>query len=486
MQTERQTASTAPQRPQSTGNSIRRIFEAQRGARARIALTDAAARIEKIRRLRKAIESRASDLKKAIYDDYRKSGAEVDITEVYPSLMEADFTIKNLHEWMQPTHVPTPLAMMGASSEIRYEPKGVTLIIGPWNYPFSLVINPLISSIAAGNTVIAKPSELTPRTSAFLGDLLAGLFEESEVAVVQGDATASQELLALPFDHIFFTGSTRVGKVVAEAAAKYLTPVTLELGGKSPAIVDESADLRITARRTLWGKCVNSGQTCVAPDYLMIPEARLGEFVAEARAHLTASYGSRPEDWERSEDLCRIINDRNFERVRSLTERSVSQGAKVELGGVFKPESRYISPTLLSAVTPAMPIMSEEIFGPVLPILTYRRLEEAYEVVRSMEKPLALYVFSRDSRRTEEILRNTTAGGTCVNNTIVHLGNHHLPFGGVGPSGVGSYHGYFGFKTFSHERAVLRQGRLNPVEFMYPPYRGRVLKMIKMALRFLT
>jgi aldehyde dehydrogenase (NAD+) len=336
----------------------------------------------------------------------------------------------------------------------------------------------LIAAVAAGNCAILKPSELTRNTSRFLVKLVSQVFPEEEVAVVEGDHTVASALLALPFDHIFFTGSTRVGKLVAEAAAKNLATTTLELGGKSPVIIDETADLAVAAKRILWGKFLNAGQTCVAPDYVMIHESKLEAFAAEARALLSKMYDSSP--------LCSMVSDGHFKRLKGLTDATIAQGAKVEAGGKYNEAQRYIAPTLLTHVKADAALMSEEIFGPILPVLTYRDRKEVYAMVNSRQKPLALYVFSASKSNVEEVLKNTTAGGTCVNNTLIHLANPNLPFGGVGQSGMGSYHGFFGFKAFSHERAVLRQGRLNPLELMYPPYTPRVKKLIQLTLRYLT
>jgi aldehyde dehydrogenase (NAD+) len=462
------------------------ILAAQKAHRPAAASSTAAERAAKLTRLKEAIVRRSGELHAALHADFRKPAAEVDLSEIFTTVAEIEDTARNLAKWMRPVSVGTPLSLFGARSQIRYEPKGAVLIIGPWNYPFSLVMIPLVSALAAGNTAVIKPSELTPRTSAFIKQLLGELFEEREVAVVEGGADAAKGLLDLAFDHIFFTGSTRVGRIVMEAAAKRLTPVTLELGGKSPVILDESADMKSAARRIVWGKFLNGGQTCVAPDYVLVPEAKSGEFRREFKAALAGLYGSDEEARGLNKDLCRIISPAHYERLKAMVRAALLRGAVAETGNVFRDEERYVAPTLLSGVAPDSPAMEEEIFGPVLPLLTYRSLEEVYALVRSKDKPLALYIFSRDAARTEEILNNTRAGGTCVNNTVVHLLNPRLPFGGVGPSGAGSYHGRFGFKTFSHERSVLRQGPIDGLSLMYPPYSPKVRKIIGLAIRWLT
>jgi len=358
---------------------------------------------------------------------------------------------------MKPQRVPTPLTLVGTHSAIHYEPRGVVLIIGPWNYPFQLVIAPLIAAIAAGNCVIVKPSELTAQTSRLLKSLLGEVFSEDEVAVVEGDHVITQELLALPFDHFFFTGSTRVGKIVAEAAARHLASTTLELGGKSPAVIDDSADLPSAAKRIVWGKFVNSGQTCIAPDYLMVSESRRPQLVEALKHSVAELYGATDAERRASKDLCRIINTRNYDRLKKMLDDTVKSGARIELGGEVDPAERYIAPTILTNVSPDSAVMAEEIFGPILPILTYRHLDEVAPFITARDKPLALYVFGEDEHAVDAVIATTTAGGTCVNNTLIHFANHHLPFGGVGPSGTGNYHGFFGFKAFSHERAVLRR-----------------------------
>ncbi len=467
---------------------IKETFRRQRAHHPVVKLSIAEERIEKLKRLREALIARTPELKKAIYADYRKSPTEVELTEVYPCIVEINHAIRNLKDWMRPTRVSTPRSLFGTRSEVRYEPKGVCLIVGPWNYPFSLVINPLVSAIAAGNCAIIKPSELTAATSHFIKDFLGKLFKDKEVAVFEGEVAVTTSLLELPFDHIFFTGSPRVGKVVMAAAAKNLSSVTLELGGKSPVIIDESADLAKAADRLTVGKFINAGQTCVAPDYIFVHEKKLEKFVTELKGAIASRYGVTPEARQGTPDYCRVINSRNFTRLSQLLDESVKAGAKIEIGGDRNESERYIGPTVLTNVTVESPIMREEIFGPLLPVLAYRTLEDVYRYLHAQgeEKPLALYIFSADRSRTEEMLLNTTAGGTCVNQAILHLANPNLPFGGTGHSGVGSYHGHFGFRAFSHERAVLRQGAIDTFKMLYPPYTEKVVKMIERVTRYLS
>jgi len=457
---------------------IHELFRRQRANQAAVKRTTAGQRVAKLRRLRDAIVAREQTIRDALFADFRKAPAEVDISEVVPVLTEIKDAINHLAGWIRPHRVATPMTLVGTQSAVHYEPKGVVLIIGPWNYPFQLALAPLIPAISAGNCVVIKPSELTPATSRVLVELLGAVFAEDEVAVVEGDAAETQKLLALPFDHFFFTGSTRVGRIVAEAAARHLASTTLELGGKSPAVVDDSADLETTAKRLVWGKFVNSGQTCIAPDYILVSEHRERALVDALRSAIADLYGATEADRKRSPDLCRVINTRNFDRLKKLLDDSVSQGAKIEIGGDTDAAERYIAPTILTRVTGDTAVMSEEIFGPILPILTYKSFAEVAPFITARDKPLALYVFGDDEQRVDKLIAETTAGGTCVNNTLIHFANHNLPFGGVGPSGTGNYHGFYGFKAFSHERAVLRQGRIDLLQQFYPPYTPKVARML--------
>jgi len=467
----------------SQGNRIQELFDRQRANQAAVKRTTAAQRVQKLARLRDAIMAREQAIRDALFADFRKHPAESEISEIVPVLIEIKDAIKHLSSWMKPQKVATPMTLVGTHSSVYYEPKGCVLIIGPWNYPFQLVIAPLIAAVAAGNCVIVKPSELTAQTSHLLVELIASVFPEEEVAVVEGDHVETQKLLALPLDHFFFTGLTRVGRIVAEAAAKHLASTTLELGGKSPAVVDDSADLATTAKRLVWGKFVNSGQTCIAPDYVMVSEHRERALVDALRSSIADSYGATDSERRDSKDLCRIINGRNFDRLKKLLDDSVAQGAQVELGGQADAGDRYIAPTILTSVKGDTAIMSEEIFGPILPILTYKSIDEVAPFITARDKPLAMYVFGEDEGRVEKLISETTAGGTCVNNTLIPFANHNLPFGGVGASGLGNYHGFYGFKAFSHERAVLRQGRLDMLSQLYPPYTGKVSRMLKWMRR---
>lgn len=458
------------------------LFARQQAARWRVAATSADQRRAKLRALLEALMAHRGEAQAALAADFRKSPEEVDLTELYPVISEIKGALRHLPRWMKPWRVSTPMAFFGSAGSIRHEPKGVALIISPWNYPINLTLGPLVSALAAGNCAILKPSELTPHTTAFLRKLLAGLFPEEEVALVEGDAETSQALLSLPFDHIFFTGSPAVGKAVMKAAAEHLASVTLELGGKSPVLVDADANLQEAARKIAWGKCLNGGQTCVAPDYVLVHERVHDALVAELKRALAAFYGDTPAERMASPDLARIIHGRHFSRIQSLLETS---GATVAFGGDTDEASRYISPTLLTEVDPASPLMQEEIFGPLLPILKVADMNAAASFVNARPKPLALYVFSGDRQRAESLLARTTAGGSCINDTVTHFAHSGLPSGGVNASGFGKAHGVHGFQAFSNARGILRQRtRFSAIQLMYPPYTRFVRRMIDLTLRY--
>lgn len=467
-------------------DEIRRVYEKQCENRWKMAATTASERINRLKRLKQALWGRRSEMHGALYDDFKKNPGEADLTEILPVMAEIKHTIKHLESWMRPIRVKTPWLLFGTTSEIRYEPKGLVLILSPWNYPVYLSINPLVAALGAGNCVIVKPSSKVPHTARFLKKLLSDLFPEEEVALFEGSSAVCDELLKNRFDHIFFTGSSNVGKTVMAAAARQLTPVTLELGGKSPAIVDETADVQKTAERVMWGKFINAGQTCVAPDYLLIQESRFSAFVECAKKILMDRYGHDPASRKANPSFCRLVSQGSLERLVQLLDESVKNGAKIEFGGLADIAERYLEPTLLSGVSPTSPIMQDEIFGPVLPILTFQSLDQLVHMIRSRESPLALYIFSNSKSNIDYLLNNTTAGGTCVNSLVIHLANPELPFGGVGHSGMGNYHGFFGFRTLSHERSVLKQGKIDTLKWFYPPYTKRLKRLIEIAAKRLS
>lgn len=458
-------------------DEIERIYELQRQNRAAVGSTTAAQRIGKLRRFKQAVLDRRPEIRAAMWEDYGKPAAEVDLSEVFPVVSEAKHAIANLRSWMRPKRVPARLTLFGSRSTVMYEPRGVVLIVSPWNFPFNLTLGPVISAIAAGNCVMVKPSELTPASAACMKRILGDLFDESEVAVIEGDASVAQALLAKRFDHIFFTGSPTVGRAVMKAAAEHLTSVTLELGGKSPVIVDGTANLDEAAKKVAWGKFYNCGQICIAPDYVLVDASVHDAFVEKLNARI-AELG----------DASRgvIVNERHAARLKGLFDSAVERGAKVASGGSFR--GRQIAPTVLTHVSPDAPVMQEEIFGPILPVVPYRSLDEALDFIASREKPLVLYVFSRARRVVKRILAQTSAGSTAVNDTLVQFYQLNLPFGGVGQSGMGRAHGFYGFEAFSNARGVFDQRlRFGAIQLLYPPYVGKLKeKLIDFTVKWLS
>jgi aldehyde dehydrogenase (NAD+) len=457
---------------------IRRVFERQRDTALRLRTSSADERLAKIKRLRDTVLARSEEFYVAGDKDFRKPPVEVDTTEILPIIVEANDALRHLRRWMKPKGVmPTPL-MMGTKAWVQSEPKGRTLIVSPWNYPANLTFGPLVSALAAGCTAILKPSEMTPHMSALMVKIVRELFSEDEVAIFEGDASVSTSLLSLPFDHIFFTGSPAIGKVVMAAAAKNLTSVTLELGGKSPTIIDESADLKLAARNILWGKFTNNGQTCIAPDHIFIHESVKNEFVKHCQQVLKEAYGATAEEQKASPFLARIVNQRHTARVNALLQDAKQRGATVLCGGDVSESECYIAPTLIENIPADAKIQTEEIFGPLLPIISYRNLDEVINAINAQPKPLALYIWSRTEANIQSMLKRTSAGGTCINHTVVHFLHGRLPFGGVNNSGIGNSHGIYGFKAFSHERAVVRT-RIMMATMFFPPYTPFTQKVIR-------
>jgi len=465
-----------------TESSIASVFAAQKQKAIALRTSSAAERIAKLKRLETALLARKDAIYAAVKADLGKPAPEADLTELMPVLSEIRHTAKHLKGWMRTKSVAPTMALLGTQARIRYEPKGVSLIISPWNYPINLTLGPLASAIGAGCTAILKPSEMTPRSSAVLAELVAAVFEPEEVALFEGDAGVSTELLALPFDHMFFTGSPAVGKIVMAAAAKHLASVTLELGGKSPVIVDETADVKKAAASVMWGKFLNVGQTCIAPDYVYVHERAMLEFLEAAKAAIAKMYGP---DAAQCADYCRIVNERHFGRVRRMLDDATAKGASVVVGGAADASGRFMAPTLLTNVSRDSLVMQEEIFGPVLPVLSYRDIGDVIGHINAEPKPLALYVFSKDQAAIELVLSQTSSGGACVNMTMLHFSHANLPFGGVNNSGIGSSHGIYGFRAFSHERAVLRE-QMSAASMLAPPYTARVKGLIGLTMKYFT
>ena len=463
-------------------NKFANLFNKQKANQFNIGNTSYKERIRKLKKLKKAVEhTYKEDIRQALYNDFKKPFIETDLTEIYLVVKEIKVAIANLKKWTKNQQVETPLSLFGTSSWIKYEPKGVCLIISPWNYPVNLTFSPLVSAIAAGNTVIIKPSELTPNASSIMSKIISDVFEEDEIALVEGEVQVAQELLKLPFNHIFFTGSPTVGKIVMEAASQNLTSVTLELGGKSPTIIDETADIKELVKNLVWGKFLNSGQTCIAPDYLLVKESIKDELIQEFKNTAKHYYTS---DSLNSKSFGRIVNEKHFNRLVKLISSAKESGATLEMGGNYKIEENFIEPTVFSNLNDSHELLQEEIFGPILPIKTYRKIDEVVSYVNSKEKPLALYIYSKNKKNIDFIINNTRAGGTCINTNALHLSNHELPFGGINNSGIGKTHGYFGFQDFSNQRAVLKRISFGPMSLLFPPYNDFKQKIVDLTIKW--
>lgn len=430
-------------------------------------------RLEALKKLQQAIRDYETKISDALLSDLGKQPFESYMAEIGMVLDEVRYHIRHLKGWMRDKRVPTPLAQFHAVSFISPEPYGVALIMAPWNYPILLSLDPLIGAISAGNCAVVKPSAYAPATSQAIADLIAENYPPEFVSVIQGGRQENADLLEQKFDYIFFTGSVGVGKVVMQAAAKHLTPVTLELGGKSPAIVDASADLKLAAKRIAFGKLLNGGQTCVAPDYVLIEESVRDELIQNFREVLSEKFPDGDYD-----NHAHIVNDRHYEDKKALLE-----GQTIAFGGDFDDTKRKIEPTVLIDVDPDSPVMQEEIFGPILPVLTWKTLAEATEFVRSRPKPLALYLFTENRQVEESVLSTCSFGGGCINDTVIHLATPHMGFGGVGKSGMGSYHGKRSFDTFSHYRSIVRKSTWLDLPFRYHPYTDQKFNLIRRFLK---
>ncbi|MEG5043360.1 aldehyde dehydrogenase [Microcoleus sp. B4-C1] len=448
--------------------SVSDIIQQQRQFFATGKTKDVDFRLEQLKKLKSAIELNQSRIVDAVKADLGRPEFEAYLE--IASIAEVNYALKNLKSWVKPRKVPASIDQFPASARIYPEPLGVVLIIGPWNYPFQLMISPLVGAIAAGNCAILKPSEIASHTSEVVADMISKTFDPAYVAAVEGGVEISQQLLAEKFDHIFFTGGTKIGRIVMEAAAKHLTPVTLELGGKSPCIVDSDIQVEYTAKRIAWGKFLNAGQTCIAPDYLLVDKKVKPALMAAIKTAIHDFYGDDP---QQSPDYSRVINQRQVERLSAFIK-----DGKIVVGGQVKPEDRYIAPTVLDHVSWDAPVMQDEIFGPILPVLEYDDFGEAIAQINARPKPLALYLFSKDKEKQQRILRETSSGGVCLNDTIMQVGVTSLPFGGVGDSGIGSYHGKASFDTFSHQKSVLQKSFLLDLKWRYAPYLGK-LDLIK-------
>jgi aldehyde dehydrogenase (NAD+) len=466
--------------------SILLVFQRQQKNSLTLRLQPIKERKKLLREFSQFILANKKRIEEAVYADFKKPKLEVDLSEIYPVLSEIRHAIENLEEWAKPKKIDAPITYLGTRSSIVYEPKGVCLIIAPWNYPFSLCFGPLISCLAAGNTAIIKPSEITPHTSALINSMVSEFFDKELVHVIEGGQEISVELLKLPFDHIFFTGSPAVGKVVMRAAAENLTSVTLELGGKSPTIIDSTALISDAAKRIAFGKFLNNGQTCIAPDYVLVHEKVKDNFIENLKKEVISLFGENGKIDENSSSYARVVNQKHFNRIDSLVKDALARGANVEMGGELNGNANFIHPMILSNVPSTCRLMEEEIFGPILPIISFSNVEEAIKEVTSRPKPLALYIFSSSTAFKNKLLSSTSAGSVCINECVIQFTHANLPFGGVNNSGIGKSHGYYGFLEFSNQKPVLRQmSRFSSISFIYPPFNSKLkAAFVKMMLKY--
>lgn len=434
-------------------------------------------RLSLLKTLRIEILANEKAVIEALNIDFKKSEFEAYISEFGLVISELNLAIKNLKRWAKPKRIKSSLLTFPSKDYLYQEPFGTVLVIAPWNYPFLLAMEPLIMAITAGNTVILKPSELTVHTSKVITRIIKNVLPETIAASIEGGIEVSTELLAQKWDYIFFTGSTKVGKIVAEAAAKHLTPVVLELGGKSPCIIDDSVNLKLVARRLVWGKLLNGGQTCIAPDYVIVKSNIKQELIVVLKTEIIRRYGENP---EKSPDFPRIINENNTKRLQALLE-----GSNIVFGGEVNINECYISPTLVDEPSLDSALMQEEIFGPILPILTYETEEDIEHIICGLEKPLSLYVFSNYTSFIEETIKKYSFGGGVINDLLIHFGNHRLPFGGVGASGMGKYHGKHGFNTFSNTKPIIKRGNWFDPSFRYAPYKGK-MDLLKKVFKYFS
>lgn len=424
-----------------------------------------------------SVQKHEEEIIKALYNDFKKPAFEAVVSETAYIVSELNHTIKNINKWAKPNMVLPSLLNFPSTDYIYKEPYGKVLIIAPWNYPYQLALCPLIAAVAAGNQVVVKPSELTPNTSSIVAKIISETFDENHVKCVEGGVEISQELLAQRWDYIFFTGSVAVGKIVAKAAAENLTPVTLELGGKNPCIIDATANLKLAAKRIVWGKFLNAGQTCIAPDYLLVSNKIKSDFIELIKKEIIDAYGENPET---SPDFPRIINQKNWNRLTEMLK-----GESILAGGKSNNQDYYLAPTLLDEPSLDSLVMKDEIFGPILPVLSFENEADLVSIISRYEKPLSLYIFSNDNPFAKKIIQNYSFGGGCINDTVVYFSNKRLPFGGVGHSGIGAYHGKLSFSTFTHYKAIVKRANWLDIPTRYAPYKGK-LKSVKKLFKWLS
>ena len=433
-------------------------------------------RKDKLKHLLNCIVKYENEIVTALYNDFKKPEFEAVATETSYVISELKHTVKNINKWAKPEWVLPSLLNFPSSDYILREPYGKVLIIAPWNYPYQLALCPLIAAVAAGNQVVVKPSELTPNTSKIISKIISEVFDKEHVEVIEGGIEVSEQLLAERWNYIFFTGSVAVGKIVAKAAAEHLTPITLELGGKNPCIIDENCNVKLTAKRIVWGKFINAGQTCIAPDYILVNDKIKSKLIEALKDEIVLAY---TEDTESSQDFARIVNHKNWKRLTSFLENQT-----IIFGGKTNENDNYIAPTLLDEPKLNSPVMQEEIFGPILPIISYKDISEIEKIISNYEKPLSLYVFSNNIKWAKSIVEKYSFGGGCINDTVIHFSNNRLPFGGVGHSGIGAYHGKRSFDAFSHKKAIVNKKTWLDLPMRYAPYKNKI-KTLKKLLNWL-
>ena len=444
--------------------------------------SSARTRIKKLKKLKEIILKNRVKIKEALKKDFKKNPSEVDLTEIFPVVSEINFTINNLRKWMKDEYVRTPLTLLGSKSFIRYEAKGVVLIITPWNFPINLSFISLINAVSAGNSVLIKPSEITSETSYVIKDIIEESFDEKEVSVVLGGVDLAKEILKLKFNHILFIGSPTIGSEVMKSASVHLSSVTLELGGKSPTVIDKNCDLNKAAKRVVWAKLINNGQVCIAPDYVLIHEDIKNKFIKLVINNIKKFYGDNVNN---SESYCRIVNKNHFKRLKNLIDDSLKKNSKILYGGKTDSKENYIEPTLIENIDKDSKIFNEEIFGPILPIFTFKKIDEAIRFINKKNKPLALYIFSSDNKNISKVLGETSSGGVCINHNTLHYSNYNLPFGGIGNSGFGRCHGEFGFKELSNKKSIFKQFMpFSPTDILIPPYNSFKQKIINLILKY--
>ena len=444
--------------------------------------SSARTRIKKLKKLKEILLKNRVKIKEALKKDFKKNPSEVDLTEIFPIVSEINFTVNNLRKWMKDEYVRTPLTLLGSKSFIRYEAKGVVLIITPWNFPINLSFISLINALSAGNSILIKPSEITSETSYVIKDIIEETFDEKEVSVVLGGVDLAKEILKLKFNHILFIGSPTIGSEVMKSASVHLSSVTLELGGKSPTVIDKNCDLKKAAKRVVWAKLINNGQVCIAPDYVLIHEDIKNKFVKYVINSIKKLYG---DNINNSQSYCRIVNNNHFKRLKNLIDDSLKNNSKILYGGNTDSNENYIEPTLIENIDKDSKIFNEEIFGPILPIFTFKKIDEAITFINKKNKPLALYIFSSNNKNINKVLEETSSGGVCINHNTLHYSNYNLPFGGIGNSGFGRCHGEFGFKELSNKKSIFKQFLpFSPTDILMPPYNSFKQKIINLIIKY--